>query len=337
VETAVKLARQVHVESGKASRVTLISRWKSYHGLTLGALAASGRTYFREPFSPLLADAVHIPPPYCLRCSYGLTFPDCGLRCAQALEETIINLGPETVSAFIAEPVSGATLGIYPPPPGYLSLVREICDKNGVILIFDEVMSGMGRTGKWFASQHSGVVPDIMTLGKGLSSGSIALSGVATRSEYLDILRGGSGNFVHGGTFSHHAVATAAGLAVVNILERENLVARCADMGLYLGKRLKELLLPLPFVIDVRGIGLMWGVEFAQDKESGIPFPRNHKLTERVREAMYNRGILVYPASALAGKDGDAIIFGPPFTIDTAEIDLAVETLAEVLKETIGA
>ncbi len=218
-----------------------------------------------------------------------------------------------------------------------LSLVREICDKNGVILIFDEVMSGMGRTGKWFASQHAGVVPDIMTLGKGLSSGSIALSGVATRSEYLDILRGGSGNFVHGGTFSHHAVATAAGLAVVNILERENLVARCADMGLYLGKRLKELLLPLPFVIDVRGIGLMWGVEFAQDKESGTPFPRNHKLTERVREAMYNRGILLYPASALAGKDGDAIIFGPPFTIDTAEIDLAVETLAEVLKETIGA
>lgn len=333
VETSVKLARQLHVEHGKSKRTTLISRWKSYHGLTLGALAASGRTYFREPFSPILADAVHIPPPYCLRCSYGLKFPDCDLRCARALEETIVNLGPETVSAFIAEPVSGATLAVYPPPAGYLSLIREICDRYGVFLIFDEVMSGMGRTGKWFACEHEGVVPDIMTLGKGLSSGSIALSAVATRAEYLEILSNGSGNFAHGGTFSHHVVAAAAGLAVVKILERENLVDRAAEIGLYLGSRLENRLLPLPYVLDVRGIGMMWGVEFAQDKESGIPFPRSHKLTERIRAAMYDRGVLVYPATALAGKDGDAVIFGPPFTVEKAEIYLAVETLAEVLEE----
>jgi len=141
VETAIKLARQIHLESGRAQRVKLVSRWKSYHGLTLGALSASGRTYFREPFDPLLSEVVHIPPPYCLRCSYGARFPECGLRCAMALEDTILNLGANTVSAFLAETVSGATLGIYPPPPGYLALVREICDKYGVLLIFDEVMA----------------------------------------------------------------------------------------------------------------------------------------------------------------------------------------------------
>src|SRR5271157_2037189 len=178
VETAIKLARQIHLESGRAQRVKLVSRWKSYHGLTLGALSASGRTYFREPFDPLLSEVVHIPPPYCLRCSYGARFPECGLRCAMALEDTILNLGANTVSAFLAETVSGATLGIYPPPPGYLALVREICDKYGVLLIFDEVMAGMGRTGRWFACEHWNVVPDLMTLGKGLASGAVPLSAV---------------------------------------------------------------------------------------------------------------------------------------------------------------
>ena len=336
VETAIKLARQIHLEQGRPNRVNLISRWKSYHGLTFGALAASGRTYFREPFMPLLADAVHIPPPYCLRCSYGLTFPECGLRCALALEETILNLGPNTVSAFIAEPVSGATLAVYPPPPGYLRLIREICDRYGVILIFDEVMTGMGRTGRWFASEHWEVVPDLMTLGKGLSSGALPLSAVAVKPEYVETIARGSGNFVHGGSFSHHPVAASAALAVVEILEREGLVERSEEMGRYLGDKLREKLNALPYVLDVRGIGLMWGIELGQDKTALTPFPRKQRVAERVREALFRRGFLLYPAMGMAGKDGDGIIFGPPFIVERSQIDLTIEALPEALVEVIG-
>jgi adenosylmethionine-8-amino-7-oxononanoate aminotransferase len=336
VETAIKLARQIHLESGRPQRVKLISRWKSYHGLTLGALSASGRTYFREPFTPLLTEVVHIPPPYCLRCSYGVRFPECGLRCAMALEETILNLGANTVSAFLAETVSGATLGIYPPPPGYLALIRNICDRYGVLLIFDEVMAGMGRTGRWFACEHWNVVPDLMTLGKGLASGAVPLSAVVARQDHMEIIRSGSGNFVHGGTFSHHVVAAAAGLAVVNLLEKESLVQRVAETGRYLGERLTDRLARLPYVMDIRGIGLMWGVELGQEKSELKPFPRELRVAERLREAMMRRGVLVYLSTGFAGKDGDAIVFGPPFVIEPSEIDLAVDTLAHTIEDTLG-
>jgi len=336
VETAIKLARQIQLESGKPQRSKLISRWKSYHGLTLGALSASGRTYFREPFAPLLTDVVHIAPPYCLRCSYGLRLPDCGLRCAMALEETILNLGANTVSAFLAETVSGATLGIYPPPPGYLALVREICDRYGVLLILDEVMAGMGRTGRWFSCEHWNVVPDLMTLGKGIGSGSIPLSAVAVKQEHMEIIRKGSGNFAHGGTFSHHVVAAAAGLAVVDVLEKERLVQRVAEIGIYMGERLRDGLAHLPYVLDIRGIGLMWGVELGQEKKSLKPFPRQQKLAEKLREEMLQRGVLVYLSTGFAGKDGDAVVFGPPFVIERSEIDLAVDTLARTIEDMIG-
>jgi adenosylmethionine-8-amino-7-oxononanoate aminotransferase len=299
-------------------------------------LAASGRTYFREPFISLLADAVHIPPPYCLRCSYGLTLPDCGLRCALALEETILNLGAETVSAFIAEPVSGATLAVCPPPPGYLKLIREICDRYGVMLIFDEVMTGMGRTGRWFASHHWDVVPDLMTLGKGLSSGALPLSAVAAKSEHVEVIARGSGNFVHGGTFSHHPVAAAAALAVVDIIEREDLVERSDEMGRYLGERLQQVLSSSPYVLDIRGIGLMWGMELGQEKTDLTPFPRNQRVAERLREALFRRGFLLYPAMGMAGKDGDGIIFGPPFIVERSQINATIDSLADLLPEVIG-
>ena len=168
-EAAIKLARQIHLASGRPEKFRLVSRWQSYHGLTLGALSAMGRTSFRVPFAPLLTDAVHIPPPYCLRCTFGLSYPGCALRCATALEDAIQNLGPETVSAFMAETVSGGSLAAYPPPEGYLTAVRDICSRYDVLLILDEVLCGMGRTGQWFACQHEGVSPDLVTLGKGLA------------------------------------------------------------------------------------------------------------------------------------------------------------------------
>lgn len=336
VETAIKLARQIHLENGRVQRVRLISRWKSYHGLTMGALAATGRTTFRTPFAPLLADAVHIPPPYCLRCSYGLVYPGCNLRCALALEETIQNLGPDTVSAFLAETVSGATIAAVNPPPEYFRLVREICDRYGVLLILDEVLCGFGRTGRWFACDHFDVTPDILTMGKGLAGGSIALSSVGVLGKHFEVIRSGSGAFVHGGTFSHHSVAAAAGLAVIRIMEREGLVSRVAAMGPILGSKLKERLERHPHVADIRGIGFLWGVEFVKDRESLIPFPRNEKFVERLWQKLFHKGFVVYPATGLGGVDGDAVVIGPPYIIENSEMDLVVNALAEALDDTLA-
>ena len=290
VETAIKLARQIHLEAGRAQRFRLISRWKSYHGLTLGALSAMGRTFFRVPFAPMLTEVTHIPPPYCLRCSFGLSYPSCDIRCGQALAETIENLGPDTVSAFLAETVSGGTLAAYAPPPEYLPLVREICDRYGVLLILDEVLCGMGRTGRWFACQHTGVSPDIVTLGKGVSGGALALAAVGVRGTHFEAIRSGGGIFVHGGTFSHHPVAAAAGLAAVGILERENLVDRVVRQGPVLGNKLRVALADHPHVADVRGIGFLWGVELVADRRTLRPFERREKVAERLYEAIFRRG-----------------------------------------------
>lgn len=333
IETAIKLARQIHIEFGRPQRIKLISRWKSYHGLTLGALSAMGRTSFRAPFAPLLSEVIHIPPPYCLRCSYGLKYPDCGLRCAWALEEAIQNVGPDIVTAFLAETVSGATLAGYPPPPGYWPLIREICDRYNVLLIQDEVMCGLGRTGRWFASQHYDMVPDIVTLGKGLSGGVAALSAVGVQSKYFDIIREGSGSFVHGGTYSHHAVAAKAGLTVIGILERENLVERVDRQGKILGEYLKKRLSRIPCVGDIRGIGFMWGIELVKDKETLMPFPRQEKVAEHLWEALFQKGIITYRSTTLAGMDGDALMVAPPYIMEEKDITFVVDTIGQVMEE----
>ncbi|MCU0604578.1 MAG: aspartate aminotransferase family protein [Desulfobacterales bacterium] len=337
VETAVKLARQIHLARGNPERQVLVSRWKSYHGLTMGALAAAGRTSFRLPFYPMLRDAVHIPPPYCLRCSYGLSFPACGLRCALALDETIQNIGPPAVSAFIAETVGGASIAVCPPPEGYWPLVREICDRHGVLLILDEVMCGMGRTGKWFAAGHYGVVPDLLVLGKGLSGGTLALSAVATTTALMEAVRASNGNFAHGGTFSHSGIACAAGLAAVRILERDNLVERAADLGRRIGERLHAALADSPRVADIRGIGMMWGVEFVQDRQTLKPFPRSEKLTERLWQALFDQGVILYKSIGMAGTDGDGLIVAPPFVITEDEIDLVADRIDKSLRKVLPA
>lgn len=335
VEAAIKLARQIHIEAGCPQRFKLISRWKSYHGLTLGALSAMGRTSFRVPFAPLLSEVIHIPPPYCLRCPYGLTYPECKLRCAMALDEAIKNVGPDIVSAFLAETVSGGTLAVYPPPPGYWTLIREICDRYNVLLILDEVMCGMGRTGSWFACQNYNVVPDIVTLGKGLGGGVAALSVMGVQSKHFDTICEGSGHFVHGGTYSHHAVAAAAGLSVIGILEREKLVERVERKGKILGDRLKDRLGCIASVADVRGIGFMWGVEIVKDKKTLTPFPRQQKVAERVWKALFQKGIITYRSTGLAGIDGDAIMVAPPFIIEEKEMDRVVDAIGQALEESL--
>ena len=334
VEASIKMARQIHLANGRPERIRLISRWKSYHGMSLGALSAMGRTAFREPFTPLLGDVVHIPPPYCLRCSYGLTYPGCRLRCALALDETIQNIGPNVVSAFIAETVSGATLGVYPPPSGYWKAIREICDQYSVLLIHDEVMCGLGRTGRWFASEHYDISPDIVTLGKGLGGGAIALSSAGLQAAHFEALQS-AGGFVHGGTYSHHPVAAAVGLATLNILEKENLIERAERVGKVLGDKLRKKLSGFAHVAEVRGLGMFWGVELVKDKDTLRPFPRKAQIVERVWQSVFEKGVIVYKAFGLAGADGDAIIISPAFTISDADIDILVDSLARGIKETI--
>jgi adenosylmethionine-8-amino-7-oxononanoate aminotransferase len=328
VETAIKLARQVQVERGRGGRYLIISRQQSYHGTTLGALAVAGKPKMRRPFQPMLADMPHIPPPYCYRCPFELSHPRCGLRCAVALEKEIERVGADNVAAFIAEPVSGATLGAVMPPPGYWPRVREICDHHQVLLIADEVMTGFGRTGRWFALDHWDVVPDVAAMSKGAAGGYAPLSVTAARGDLVDDIVAGSGNFVHGGTFSHHPVSTAAGLATLRYLEQHDLVAAAARKGKLLEEKLRDSLGGLSCVGDIRGIGLMWGVEFVADRESKTPFPPRRHFAQQVADTAFERGLIVYPTGGcIDGTAGDHLMLGPPFVISEEQLDEMVTLL----------
>ena len=332
IEAAVKFARQYYLESGHSQRWRVIARWHSYHGNTLGALSLTGRIAMRRPYLPLLIDFPHFPPPYCYRCPFSLSYPECDLECAKALENLIQMEGPETISAVIVEPVIGATIGAVVPPDEYLPAIKSICERYGVLFIADEVMSGMARTGKWFAVEHWDVSPDIMVLGKGLSGGYFPLSAMITRDEFVDRLKEKTGGFVHGHTFSHHPVACAVGLAVLRYLQKENLMHQCKERGTYLLKKLEELKI-FPFVGDVRGKGLMTAVEFVQDRETKEPFPRSAKFAERVIDLAFENGLVLYPGTGFVdGVNGDMVMVGPPLIIEKDQID----ELIEILKKTFS-
>jgi adenosylmethionine-8-amino-7-oxononanoate aminotransferase len=336
VEAAIKFARQVHLESGETNRHLTISRWMSYHGATLGALGVTGKEKMRKPYKPMFNDNPHIQPPYCYRCPYELEYPACELKCAQSLEETILENGPENVSAFIAEPVSGATLGGVVPPDGYWQMIREICDKYGVLLISDEVMTGMGRTGKWFGIEQWNVTPDLITIGKGAASGYFPLSILAVKGEYVDLIAEGTGNFNHGGTFSHHAVGAATGLATLDYIKENNLIEGVNEKGAYLGKALREKIGVLDCVGDIRGMGLMWGIEFVEDKETKAPFEYKRHLSQKITDDAFANGLIVYPGSgSIDGVNGDHLMIGPPFSITEAEIDELVAILESSIKRTV--
>ena len=332
IEAAIKMARQYFLESGQSQRWRVVARWHSYHGNTLGALSLTGRIGMRRPYLPLLIDFPHFPPPYCYRCPFGLTYPECGLECARALESVIRMEGPETISAVILEPILGATIGAVVPPNGYLSIIQEICKRYGILLIDDEVMAGMGRTGRWFAVEHWGVSPDIMVLGKGMSGGYFPLSAMITRSEYVDRLREKTGGFVHGHTFSHHPIACAVGLAVLETIKRNQLVERSSSRGDYLLRRLEELK-AFSFVGDVRGKGLMTAIEFVKDQKTKEPFPRTAKFTERVIDSAFENGLVLYPGTGFVdGVNGDMVMVGPPLIIEESQID----EIIEILKKTFS-
>ncbi len=333
IETAIKMARQYQVDRGMPSKYKVISRWTSYHGNTLGALALGGHTGRRKYYLPLIQHTPHIVPAYCYRCPFGRTPDACALECAADLESTILYEGPDSVSAFLAEPVVGATAGALVPRDGYFQKIREICDRYDVLLIVDEVMSGVGRCGKNFAIEHWGVVPDMIVGSKGLAGGYSPIFSVVTTEKVHTAIKEGNGAFVHGHTYSQNPLSCAVASAVLDYIRDHDLVARSAAMGAYLLQRLQRLYRN-PIVGDVRGLGLMAGVEFVADRNTRRPFAPQLKLNALITNRAFEKGLIVYPGGGGAdGVNGDHVLLAPPFVITEAQIDRLVEILDESISE----
>lgn len=332
VEAAIKLARQIQMARGEYGRDITICRMLSYHGMTLGALGVSGRPGLRTPFLGMMVNMPHIRPPYPYR--YDVS----GVELASRLEESILAYGPENVSAFIAEPISGAGLGAIVPPDDYWPEIRRICDKYGVLLIADEVLVGLGRTGKWWASNHWNLKPDILVTSKGLAGGYYPLGFVAARHEDVELVRQELGDFNHGGTFSHHAVGCAAALATINILEKEKLVENAAVTGEYLHQRLVDALGSHPHVGDIRGKGAFWALEYVQDKATKEPFPHKEHIAWRIWQRAFDLGLVVYYSQGcIDGVNGDLNMVGPPLIITPEQVDEMVAILATAVTDVLGA
>ena len=333
VETALKMARQYHIERGAPGRTRVISRRQSYHGNTLGALAVSGNLGRRAPYEPFLFEASRIDP--CFEYRYariGQTAEDYGREAAAALEAELLRVGPETVMAFIAETVVGATTGAVPPAPGYLRRIREICDRYDVLLILDEVMCGAGRTGSFLACEQDGVVPDIVTLAKGLAGGYQPIGAVLCSDKIYAAFATGTGAFVNGHTYSAHAIACAAALAVQDVIRDEGLLSRVGAAGARLRERLVRRFERHRYVGDVRGRGLLMAVEFVADRETKMPFDPALRVSARIKAEAFERGLLVYPGSGTVdGLRGDHVLLAPPYIVTDAEVDVIVARLGEAV------
>lgn len=331
VEAAIKLARQIQMARGEGDRHLVIGRWGSYHGLSMGALSVSGRLSMRRPYSQMFRDMPHIQPPYPYRDPAG------GLEAADRLEQAILENGPENVAAFIAEPISGASLGAAAPPDDYWPRIRQICDANGVLLIVDEVLVGMGRTGAWWGIDHWGVQPDILVASKGIAGGYFPLGMVAARGSDVTQIGRALGDFNHGGTFSHHAVGAAAGLATLRIIRDEKLVQNSAVMGKYLGKQLYHALNEHPHVGDIRGRGLFWSVEIVQDRISKQPFPAERHLSWEIWQRAFHNSLIAYYSQGCAdGVNGDLLMLGPPLIVTEPQVDQMVSILSTAIQDELG-
>lgn len=333
VEAALKLARQYHLERGDTGRDRVIARRLSYHGNTLGALAAGGSVWRRTPYTPLLIDIPLVDPCFEYRFAEpGESAEAYGLRAADSLEQELIRLGPQTVMAFIAETVVGATTGAVPPVAGYLERVREICDAHGVLLILDEVMCGSGRTGSFLACEQDNVVPDIVTLGKGLGGGYQPIGAVLCTSAIYDAIDSGSGALMHGQTYNAHPVGCAAALAVQKVIDEEGLLGRVSVAGQRLRSLLSERFGQHANVGDIRGRGLLLAIELVADRETKAPFDPAMRLHERAKSEAFARGLLIYPGGGTAdGRAGDHILLAPPYNVTDGELDMIVDHLADTL------
>lgn len=337
IESALKLARQYFIECGQPQRRHFIARWQSYHGNTLGALAVGGNRWRREAFAPLLfAGAHHIDPCHYWRWGQSDESPEAyGRRMADQLEEKIRQLGEDSVAAFIAEPVVGATMGAVAATPGYFRRIRDICDRYGVLLILDEVMCGTGRTGSLFACEQEGVSPDILCMAKGLGGGVQPLGAMLCDEKLYTAVADNSGFFQHGHTYLGHPVACAAGVAVLEEIRRHDLMARVGVMGARLKESLDEKLGGHPHVGDIRGRGLFLGVEFVDKGKT--PFAPQKKLHAAIKKAAFNRGLMVYSmGGTVDGETGDHVLLAPPFIMEEQHIDELTDKLAAAVRDVLG-
>ncbi len=334
VETALKLARAFHLANGEPERVTVIGRRGAYHGNTLGALDVSGKEPLRRPYTPWLGRHLHAPAAYEYRCPNPAHPQACGAWHAAELERMIQQTGAGTVAAFIAEPVAGATLGAAVPCDDYWSSVVEVCRHHGALVIADEVMTGMGRTGRWFGVDHWGVRPDILTAGKGTTSGYVPFGFAAASGALFDVVA--SSGFVHGFTWSHNALGAAAAGAVLAKLEADSLVERSAAIGERVRADLRTAVSDTPAVGDVRGLGSMIGIELVRDPGTKEPFARSDQVAERILAAARSDGLLLYSSTGhVDGVNGDLLMLGPPFCISDDELDLLVERTTAAIRSVV--
>jgi adenosylmethionine-8-amino-7-oxononanoate aminotransferase len=334
IEAALKLARQYFVEKGEPQRRHLIGRRQSYHGNTLGALAVGGNAWRRKQFEPLLVEATHVSPCYAYRGKQqGETDASYGERLAAELDAEIGRLGGDKVIAFVAETVAGATLGAVPPVAGYFKRVREVCDRYGILLILDEVMCGMGRCGALYAFEQEGIVPDLVTVAKGLGAGYQPIGATLVAKHVYETIVSGSGFFQHGHTYLGHAAACAGALAVQRRLHEDALLARVAPLGALLEKKLRTAFGNHPHVGDIRGRGLFWGVELVADRASKRPFDPAQRINAKVKKEALKVGLMCYTmGGTLDGVKGDHVLLAPPFILEEAQLDELVSKLGTALE-----
>jgi len=338
VEAALKLARQYYVEIGQPERSRFVARRQSYHGNTLGALAVGGNAWRRRQFAPLLIDVDHVSPCYAYREQRADESAETyGARLAQELDDKIREIGPGRVLAFVAETVGGATAGALVPAPGYLRAVREVCDRHGCLLILDEVMCGMGRTGTLHACEQEGVTPDLLVIAKGLGGGYQPIGAMLAQGRIVDAMAAGSGFFQHGHTYLGHPVACAAALAVQRVIERDGLLARVRERGRELQERMAQAFAAHPHVGDIRGRGLFWGLELVADRDTKAPFDPAAQLHARVKRAAMARALMTYPmGGTIDGRSGDHILLAPPFIAEPQHLELIVERLSAAIDAAIA-
>ncbi len=334
MEAALKLARQYYVEKGEPKRGRLIARKQSYHGNTMGALSAGGNEWRRAQFGPLLIDMSHIDPCYEYRLKHDDETPEeYGLRAANLLEDELQRVGPENVMAFAAEPVVGATAGAVTAAPGYFKRIREICDQYGILMILDEVMCGMGRTGSLFACEQDGVAPDILCIAKGLGAGYQPIGAMLCSKEIYQTIKDGSGFFQHGHTYLGHPTAAAAGVAVVNAILDRNLIPRVKTQGDKLMTALQAQFGQHPNIGDIRGRGLFLGIELVANRDTKASFDPHRKIAAKIKAAAFEAGMICYPMSGtIDGQSGDHVLLAPPFIISDDQIDELVQKLSHAIE-----
>ena len=333
-ESALKLARQYHWENGKTEKTMVISRWQGYHGMTLGALSVTGFSSRRAKFVPLLQPWPKIDAPLCYRCPYELSYPSCGVICAKALDRLINQVGPQYVAAFMAEPIGGAATAAMVPVPEYYPIIREICNKHDVLFIDDEVICGFGRTGKWFGIDHWGVQPDIITMAKGMTGAYTPMAAILIADRIAKVFEKTKGKFINAYTTAGNPVSCAAGIAVVDIIEKDKLVERSARLGEYLHKRAKEKLSHHPSVGDIRGKGLLLGIELVKNKNTKETFDTALLAAPRIHQSAMEKGCMVFPSSGTEqGVRGDILVAAPPYIINESEIDTALGIIDEAISD----